>query len=66
MWNLICYTLLREIRNYYQLVAYADDVVMVVEGKSRAELEQSDGCYGRWAEKNKLTVFKKNTTIMLK
>lgn len=71
IWNLMMDTLLRSLSASYKLCAYADDLLILVEGQSRAELERKSEeamrMTSEWGSRVGVEVaFDKTSTMLLK
>lgn len=69
VWNLMMDTLLHELAAVCNICAYADDLLIMIEGKSRSELEQLSsvamGIVTRWSQRVGVDVSVDKTVVMM-
>jgi hypothetical protein len=69
MWKLVVDGLLRRLGENFGVVAYADDIVIIIEGKSRVDLVDKGrvaaGILDRWCGEEKMLVSKEKTVAVL-
>lgn len=69
LWKLVIDRVLRKLDEKFGVIAYADDVAIVIEGKSRKELEEKGreaaGILDKWCKEEKMSISKDKTVGVL-